>query len=100
MTVTSKEVATTANGKERTSEAVGASKEHENLHTSDLKAVHDANQNKVLQTGYPTRDAAAKDAQKEANKLNRDFGKAESKTNEHKPDEKWKDIMKRELLGK
>jgi RHS repeat-associated protein len=96
VTVTSKQVATTANGKERTAEAVKASKEHEGLHTSDIKAVHDANQNKVLQTGYPTQ----KDAQKEANKLNRDFGKAEGQSNQHKPDEKWKDIMLRERLGK
>jgi YD repeat-containing protein len=37
MTVTSKQVATTANGKERTPEAIGATKEHENLHTSDIR---------------------------------------------------------------
>jgi RHS repeat-associated protein len=100
VTVTSKQVATTAEGKARTSEAVEASKEHEGLHTGDIKAVHDANQNKVLQTGYPTREAAAKDAQKEANKLNSEFGKAEAETNRHQPDEKWKDIMQRELPGK
>ena len=94
--VTSKQVATTANGKERKPEAIGASKEHENLHTSDMKAVHDANQNKVLKTGYPTREAAAKDAQKQANKLNRDFGKAEAQTNRHQPDDKWKYILLRE----
>jgi uncharacterized protein RhaS with RHS repeats len=100
VTVTSKQVATTANGKERTAEAIKASKEHEGVHTSDIKAVHDANQNRVLQTDYPTREAAMKDAQKEANKLNREFGKAEAETNRHKPDEKWEDIMLRERFGR
>jgi hypothetical protein len=100
VTVQSKQVATTANGKERTPEAVAATKQHENLHRDDMKAVHDKNQNRVMRTGYPTREAAAKDAQKEANKLNREFGKAETQSNQHKPDEKWKDIMRRELLGK
>lgn len=100
VTVQSKQVATTANGKERTPEAVGATKQHENLHRDDIKGVHDANQNRVMKTGYPTREAAAKDAQKEANKLNKEFGKAEAQSQSHKPDEKWKDIMRRELLGK
>jgi hypothetical protein len=98
--VTLKEIAATANGEKRTPQEIDCTRDHENLHTSDMKALHDSYQNKVLRTGYATREDAVNDAQSEADKLNRDFGAAEYMTNLHEPDPKWKEIIQGELPKK
>jgi hypothetical protein len=73
--VTTKQFATHANGRPRSDAAITATKEHENLHVAHARALHDANQDRVITTGLTLADASAA-REKERTKLANEFSSA------------------------
>ncbi|GEM_PF-5304527 len=95
VTVIKKEIATTANGRQRTQDAIKATVEHEDKHVADIRKWYDQNQNRAL--GYfKTREDAEAHKESAYKRLTDRFERAQELSQQHRPESEWKPIMDRE----
>jgi RHS repeat-associated protein len=95
--VKSKEFATHANGHLRSPKAIEATKEHENLHVTHARAIHDANQNRVIKTGLTQNEAESIRVKEQRNLADQFYAAASRDQQECKRAEgDWLSIVERE----
>lgn len=94
--ITSKLVATMANGRPRDRGAIEQTKVHENKHEDVARKWHDANQNKIPKGPFKTADEAIKAAREAGDKVKSDFNRTQEIDKQHKPDSVWKKILQKD----